>query len=91
MAKRKVVFTKMEKPKTEVIDSLDLVDVGSEVRFRQREDQNWTNGKVMGESKDGSISIYDATGKFRSIMPGGIEVKQKGPRGGVKYVPIVEG
>lgn len=90
MAKRKVVFTKMEKPKTEVIDSLELVEVGSQVRFRQREDQNWTKGKVIGESKDGSLTIYDVTGKSRSIMPTGVEVEQKGPRGGVKYVPIVE-
>ncbi len=91
MAKRKVVFREsQEKPQTVVLDSLELIEVGSRVRFRHREDQGWTKGKVTGESKDGSISVYDQSGKCRSVMPRGVEAEITGPRGGKKYVPVIE-
>lgn len=93
MARKKVkarVFKSEPEPEPEnpFLTQFHL-DVGDQVRFRQRDGQDWTNGVVRGDYKDGSITIFDADGKMRAIMPDKIQVKFRGPRGGTTWKDLL--
>lgn len=45
-------------------------------------------GKPLSISADGSISCV-AGGKLRAVLPERIEVKTRGPRGGIVWVPLI--
>ncbi len=63
---------------------------GDRVRFRRREGDRWREGVAERREKDGSVGIRDAKGASRAILPDRIEVKDKGPRGGVVWEPLPE-
>jgi hypothetical protein len=84
--------SKVSKPSGEEPSPLLIkfnLEKGTEIRFRRRE-ENWTNGKVVGENADGSLELVDEHGKMRSIMPNKCQVKERGPRGGVTWKDVVE-
>lgn len=72
-----------------VLTRLNL-SVNDEVRFRKTDNENWTTAIVKGESKDGSLTLFDGHG-MRAIMPDKCERKMQGPRGGVTWESIIPG
>ena len=68
---------------------LDLgLHVGDRVRFRRRDDERWKDGVVARLETDGSIGLHDRKGASRAIPIERLEVRTKGPRGGVVWVPL---
>lgn len=87
-ARRSNAEPKGPKP-TPVLDALDL-PIDTEVRFRYTEGADWLYGRVNGDNKDGSVSVGEKkTGHFRAFMPEKIERKVIGPRGGIKWEPLL--
>lgn len=74
---------------TPVLDRLG-VSVGTQVRFRRREEEHWIVGTVRADFKDGSVTIVDKDGRWCSIMPEKIQIAHKGPRGGRFWRPLTE-
>lgn len=64
--------------------------VGDVVRYRRSEAGRWQEGRVVGREKDGSISVRDAKGAARALEAERLEVRSKGPRGGVVWEPVPE-
>ena len=59
---------------------------GREVRWKGR-GSRWKHGRWNGRtSRDGSLTVYDADGRARSLRPDGIEIAVAGPRGGKRWV-----
>jgi hypothetical protein len=73
---------------TPVLDSLEL-EKGTLVRFRIKDDVNWSQGKILGDNKDGSLTILEYKAGIRSIMPENVQRKDRGPRGGDLWVDVV--
>jgi hypothetical protein len=61
---------------------------GDEVRFQTVDGGNYTTATVSGESKDGSLSLWDGR-LSRSIMPERVQRKKRGPRGGTIWEDLV--
>lgn len=72
---------------TPILDRLDL-EKGTQVRFRLRGDVNWSQGKILGDNKDGSLTILEYKAGIRSIMPENVQRKDRGPRGGDLWVDV---
>ncbi|MBU3701597.1 MAG: hypothetical protein FGM58_06090 [Acidimicrobiia bacterium] len=66
------------------------LSVGSAVRFRRRASERWKDGTVMRVEADGSIGVCDVKGAMRSLPFAAVEVRDRGPRGGVVWVPLDE-
>ena len=64
--------------------------VGDAVRFRRRDTERWKDGTVTRVEADGSLGVCDARGAMRSLPFASIEVRDRGPRGGVVWVPLAE-
>jgi hypothetical protein len=64
--------------------------VGDVVRFRRTEGGRWQEGRVVGREKDGSISVRDGKGAARALGVDRLEVRDRGPRGGVVWEPVAE-
>jgi hypothetical protein len=64
--------------------------VGDTVRFRRSEAENWREGTVVNREKDGSIGVRDAKGAARAITVDRLQVRSRGPRGGVVWEPLTE-
>ncbi len=47
----------------------------------------WTEGRPLSVNTDGSLNVW--IGKVRAIRQEVIEVKMRGPRGGIQWVPLV--
>jgi hypothetical protein len=62
--------------------------VGDTVRFRRGEAENWREGTVVNREKDGSIGVRDAKGAARAIPVDRLQVRGRGPRGGVVWEPL---
>ena len=77
---------KLDPVETPVLDRLGI-EIGQPCRFRRGLD-NWTKGTIMGDSKDGSLSIVDQHGRWRAMMPENVMLLKYGPRGGKLWVPI---
>jgi hypothetical protein len=45
---------------------------------------------VSGRERDGSIGLRDAKGAARAMTIDQIEVRTKGPRGGIVWEPLTE-
>lgn len=64
---------------------------GMQVRFRHQVEQTWDLGKVIGIERDGSIGLIDDyNGGSRAIHAHLIQRQIKGPRGGKKWIPIID-
>lgn len=72
----------------------DLVEVGlapgDRVRFRYRADQRWKEGVVERRERDGSVGLRDSRGAARAITIERLEVRVRGPRGGLVWEPVAE-
>lgn len=59
------------------------------IRFpRQQTRGSKVSGRPLDVAADGSVSC-SAGGKLRAIRPEFIEVKMRGPRDGVQWVPLI--
>jgi hypothetical protein len=63
---------------------------GDTVRFRRRGSERWKQGVVSRREKDGSIGLHDSRGSARSIEIDLLEVRSRGPRGGVVWESLAE-
>lgn len=63
---------------------------GDAVRFRRDASARWRPATVVQREKDGSVGLVDAKGAARAIPMEQIEVKIRGPRGGVAWEPLPE-
>lgn len=62
---------------------------GDEIRFpKPGRDQAYITGKPIDVNSDGSVNVI-AKGATRAILPEKIQVKMRGPRGGVKWEDLV--
>lgn len=64
--------------------------VGVLVRFRRHDGERWRLAVVERRERDGSIGLRDGDGAARSIPISQIEVRSRGPRGGVRWHPLDE-
>ncbi len=64
--------------------------VGDTVRFRRRPEERWREGTVSGREKDGSVGVRDARGAARALPASQLQVRRRGPRGGVVWEPLTE-
>ena len=62
---------------------------GMTVRFRRRAGGRWHEGTVVGRERDGSVAVRDGDGRSRALRPDALEVKESGPRGAVRWQPVV--
>lgn len=63
---------------------------GDRVRFRRRQTERWKEAVVERREKDGGIGLRDLKGAARSIAIEQIEVRGRGPRGGVTWEPLAD-
>ena len=63
---------------------------GDRVRFRRRDTERWKEAVVERREKDGGVGLRDAKGAARSMAMDRIEVRGRGPRGGVSWEPLPE-
>jgi hypothetical protein len=66
------------------------IAVGDRVRFRRSDRERWKEAAVVGRERDGGVGLRDAKGAARAIPVDLIEVRTRGPRGGVVWEPLVE-
>jgi hypothetical protein len=64
--------------------------VGDRVRWRDRRSSRWREGRVIGIERDGSVGVRDARGASRALRIDRLEVRDRGPRGGVVWEPLPE-
>lgn len=57
------------------------------VRFKKPGTKTYIEGRPIAINTDGSINVW--IGRVRSIRQEYIEVKMRGPRGGMVWVPLV--
>jgi hypothetical protein len=81
-----------ERPESDAATPSDLTEiglrVGDTVRFRRNENENWREAKVVNREKDGSVGVRDDKGAARAILVERLQVRTKGPRGGVTWEPV---
>lgn len=65
------------------------LDQGQRIRFRLTEAGSWQYGTVNAVEQDGSLRLY-VKNKARSILPSKCQIEERGPRGGVVWVPLTE-
>lgn len=58
------------------------------VRFPKMHGHHRIEGRPISVNADGSLNV-NASGKIRSVLLERIEVKMRGPRGGVQWVPLI--
>lgn len=63
---------------------------GEPVRWRPREGARWTEGKITGVERDGSIGLVDGQGRARALPIDRLEVRACGPRGARTWEPLAE-
>jgi hypothetical protein len=77
-----------------VTDASDLVELGlapgDRVRWREREGARWSEGRVVGRERDGSVGVRDGRGASRALVADRLEVRVRGPRGGRLWEPVAE-
>jgi hypothetical protein len=61
---------------------------GDLVRWRRADGDRWREGTVERVERDGSIGLRDAKGAARAIALERLEVRTRGPRGGVQWDPV---
>ena len=63
---------------------------GDRVRWRAKPGGRWLEGRVVGRKRDGSVGVRDGKGASRAINVDRLEVRARGPRGGVVWEPLAE-
>jgi hypothetical protein len=64
------------------LEALGLA-VGDRVRWRERPGARWSEGRVVGRERDGSVGVRDdGRGASRALVAERLEVRVPGPRGG---------
>lgn len=63
---------------------------GDQVRWRDRKSSRWREGRVIGRERDGSVGVRDGRGASRALRVDRLEVRDRGPRGGVVWEPLPE-
>jgi hypothetical protein len=63
---------------------------GDAVRFRRRDSERWKDGTAVRREADGSLGIRDQKGSLRALPLHLVEVRTRGPRGGVVWEPLPE-
>jgi hypothetical protein len=63
---------------------------GDRVRWRERPGARWSEGKVVGRERDGSVGVRDGNGASRALVADRLEVRARGPRGGPMWEPVAE-
>jgi hypothetical protein len=63
---------------------------GDRVRFRRRDSERWKEAVVVTRERDGGVGLRDAKGAARAIAIDHIEVRTRGPRGGIIWEPLAE-
>ena len=58
------------------------------MRFRRSEGERWKEAVVVGRERDGGVALRDQKGASRAIAVELIEVRDRGPRGGVVWEPL---
>jgi hypothetical protein len=66
------------------------IAAGDRVRFRRSSTERWKEAVVVGRERDGGVALRDPNGAARAIAVERIEVRTKGPRGGVVWEPLTE-
>lgn len=66
------------------------IQAGDRVRFRRNPDGRWHEGTAIRRERDGSLGVRDKKGASRAIPLDLIEVKGEGPRGAVRWEPLLE-
>jgi hypothetical protein len=61
---------------------------GDRVRWRDHRSSRWREGRVLGRERDGSVGVRDGRGASRALRPERLEVRDRGPRGGVVWEPV---
>lgn len=61
---------------------------GDRVRWRDRQSTRWREGRVVARERDGSVGVRDARGASRALRLERLEVRDRGPRGGVVWEPL---
>lgn len=63
---------------------------GDQVRWRRNEGERWIEGTVVGRERDGSVGLRDGKGAARAIALERLEVRTRGPRGGVQWDRVTD-
>ena len=63
---------------------------GDRVRWRDRTSSRWREGRVVGRERDGSVGVRDGRGASRALRVDRLEVRDRGPRGGVVWEALPE-
>lgn len=66
------------------------IAVGDRVRFRRSSGERWKEAIVVRRERDGGVGLRDPKGAARAIAVELIEVRTRGPRGGVVWEPLPE-
>lgn len=63
---------------------------GDRIRFRRKEGEHWKEGTVARREPDGSLGVRDLRKALLSLPLDHVEVRTRGPRGGVVWEPLPE-
>ena len=71
------------------VDGLTAIGLraGEPARFRRRENERWSTGRVAALEADGSVRVIDDKGATLSFPVDRIEVGKSGPRGAAGWEP----
>lgn len=88
---RRVKSNAPKGPKPEALALLKRLglEIGDSVRWRKPGKTIYQYGNVTGANADGSIKLSHG-GASRSIMPEQLQIRTRGPRKGIVWVPVVE-
>jgi hypothetical protein len=64
--------------------------VGDRVRFRRTDGGSWKEARVERRERDGSVGVRDSRGAARAITVDRLEVRSRGPRGGVIWEAVAD-
>ena len=71
------------------LEALGLT-MGDRVRWRERPGARWSEGRVIGRERDGSVGVRDGRGASRALVAERLEVRVPGPRGGRSWEPVAD-
>jgi len=71
------------------LEALGLT-TGDRVRWRERPGARWSEGRVIGRERDGSVGVRDGRGASRALVAERLEVRVPGPRGGRSWEPVAD-
>lgn len=66
------------------------IRAGDRIRFRRKPDGRWHEGVAIRRERDGSLGVRDTKGASRAIPLELVEVRGEGPRGAVRWEPLLD-